>query len=170
MCIISSLLITVGVRKCSDCLQENGWHGREFGRGQSRPRPTFEPTPPPQVVRTKNRVVSRELSSGELVKSLVLSDRTRTGTRGYTHKHLTVATFRARRRRANFFERGSDEQSEQDQLVGMGCEARKQGWTRLSGAMCMLVSRAPSSWDQLTLAAACARVILHIHPGLKRVL
>ena len=70
----------------------------------------------------------------------------------------------------NLFERGSDEQSEQDQLVGMGCEARKQGWTRLSGAMCMLVSRAPSSWDQLTLAAACARVILHIHPGLSRVL
>ena len=25
--------LTVGVGKCSYCLQENGWHGREFGRG-----------------------------------------------------------------------------------------------------------------------------------------
>ena len=70
----------------------------------------------------------------------------------------------------NLSEHGSDGQSEQEQRRGVVCDARKQGWTRLSGAMCMLVSRALSSWEQLTLAAACARVISRIHPGLSCVL
>ena len=65
----------------------------------------------------------------------------------------------------NLLDQASDGQSEHEQRVGVACDARKQGWTRSSGAMCLLVSRAPSSWDQLTLAATCARVISHIHPG-----
>ena len=36
----------LGVGKCSDCLQENGWCGRAFGRGWDRPRPKSEPTHP----------------------------------------------------------------------------------------------------------------------------
>ena len=43
--------------------------------------PKSEPTHPVRWYVQKNRVVSRELSSGGLVKSLVLSDRTRVGKR-----------------------------------------------------------------------------------------
>ena len=65
--------------RTSECLQENGWHGRAFGRARGRTRPKSGPTHPARWYVQKNRVLSAPISSGELVKSLVTSDVTRVG-------------------------------------------------------------------------------------------
>ena len=70
----------------------------------------------------------------------------------------------------NDSECGLDEQSGCSQRGGMGCGAKEQYWARLLGAVSMLVLLAPLPWAQLSLAAACARVIACIPPGSSRTL
>jgi hypothetical protein len=67
-------------------------------------------------------------------------------------------------------EHGSDGQSGRGQRAGTACSAREQRWARLLGAMRMLMLLAPLSRDQISLAAACARVIARIPPRPSRVL
>ena len=55
-------------------------------------------------------------------------------------------------------------------LEGVACGARERRWARVLGAVRMLVSRVPLSWDQLTLGAACARVFARIPAGPFRLL
>ena len=70
----------------------------------------------------------------------------------------------------NDSEHGSDGQSGRGQCEGTACSAREQRWARLLGAMRMLMLLAPLSRDQISLAAACARVIARIPPRPSRVL